>query len=88
MVNNRTPRAGNTPDPAAVKNFVDGAVDEDSRSADPNAPRKFNSLTIPFNQYEWEMLEEGCEQARQSKSSLLREAMIEYVTARRGDDSN
>ena len=86
MVNQREPRARSAPDPGAVKDFVAGAADQDS-AKDPNAPRKYNSLTIPFNQYEWELLEQFCTTERRSKSSLLRLAMIEYVTTRNVRDA-
>lgn len=50
---------------------------------DPQAPRKFKALRLPFNEYEWSILEEGCEITRRSKLNLLREALITYVTDRR-----
>lgn len=79
MVNQRAPRA-RTPDPDAVKDFVAGAADEDMRVKDPNAPRNHKKLTIPFNEFEWDLLEKGCELTRRSKFGLIREALIEYVT--------
>lgn len=80
MINKRTPPARNTPPQAAVQDFVAGAADADVKVKDPNAPRKFKTLTLPFNEYEWDLLEEGCNRSRRSKNSLIREALIEYVT--------
>ena len=80
MINQRDPSVRSTP--ASHQKFVAGAGDENVRTNDPDAPRKHMSLTIPFNQYEWELLEQGCDTERRSKASLLRLAMIEYVQTR------
>ena len=49
----------------------------------PHAPRNFKAVRQPFNEYEWGVLEEGCELTGRSKLNLLREALIEYVAAHR-----
>ncbi len=80
MVKARKP--GGTPDLDAVAKF--GKEAEAPRvPKNPHAPRNFKALRLPFNEYEWDMLEEGCEITGRSKLNLLREALLEYVTDRR-----
>ena len=78
MVKARKP--GATPDLDAVAKF---GKEADTGPKDPNAPRNFKALRLPFNEYEWNILEEGCEITRRSKLNLLREALIVYVTDQR-----
>ena len=80
MVKVRKPST--TPDLDEVARFGKEA-DTGTVPKDPHAPRNFKALRLPFNEYEWDILEEGCEITRRSKLNLLREALIEYVTARR-----
>lgn len=55
----------------------------DQAPNNPHAPRNFKAVRLPFNAYEWNILEEGCELTGRSKLNLLREALIEYVAAHR-----
>ena len=75
-------KAGAAPDLDAIARFGKEA-NADRVPKNPHAPHNFKSLRLPFNEYEWDVLEEGCAITGRSKLSLLREALLEYVTARR-----
>lgn len=75
----RTPQPIDTP---AVETFAQGATDGVRQEADPNAPRNYKGLAVRFNEYEWNLLEQGCQVTGSSKLNLVRKAVIEYVTAR------
>lgn len=78
MVKVRKP--GATPDLDEVARFGKEANRERNN---PHAPRNFKAVRLPFNEYEWRILEEGCELTGRSKLNLLRKALIEYVAAQR-----
>lgn len=78
----RTRKAGTTPDLDAVAEFGK-AAEPDRVDKNPHAPRNFKAVRLPFNEYEWDMLEEGCEITGRSKLNLLRVALLEYVSAQR-----
>ena len=46
-------------------------------SQDPKAPRKFKTITIPFNRYEYETLEAAADKAGRAKMDFLRRSMLE-----------
>ena len=75
----RTPPPIDSP---AVETFAQGASDGAQQEADPNAPRNHKGLAVRFNEYEWNLLEQGCQATGSSKLNLVRKAVIEYVTAR------
>ena len=75
-------KAGATPDLDAIAQF--GKEAETKRVLkNPHAPHNYKSVRLPFNEYEWDILEEGCAITGRSKLNLLREALLEYVDARR-----
>jgi hypothetical protein len=78
----RTRKAGTTPDLDAVAEFG-RAAEPDRNHKNPHAPRNFKAVRLPFNEYEWDTLEEGCAITGRSKLNLLRKALIEYVAAQR-----
>jgi len=41
----------------------------------PNAPRKYTTLTIPFNKHEFEQLELASEKTGEAKFALIREGL-------------
>ena len=59
------------------------AADSGKAAKNPHASRNFKAVRLPFNEYEWDLLEEGCRLTGRSKLNLLRQAMIEYVAAQR-----
>ena len=62
--------------PATTDSFIDSGKDENMASLDPDAPRKHRSLRIPFNEYEWKLLEAGCQRTGLSKLSYVRSAVV------------
>jgi len=57
----------------AFENAADKTpTNEDIR---PNAPRKYKSITIHFNRYEFDRITEECEETGQSKLSYIRQAI-------------
>ena len=83
MVKHREPKASasRSLDPTAVERFAEGADHIENVKRDPNAPRTFKALRLPFNEYEWAKLEEGCERTGRSKLNFLRRAMLSFVDA-------
>ena len=69
-------------DTPAVEKFAQGAADSGHQEADPNAPPNHKALAVRFNEYEWNLLEQGCQLTGSSKLNLVRKAVIEYVAAR------
>ncbi len=47
----------------------------DSDKLDPKAPRKFKSHTLPFNEYEYDLLTKTAEKYGQTHSGVLRYAL-------------
>ena len=72
----RTRKTGTTPDLDAVARFGKEA-EVKGPLKNPHAPHNFKSVRLPFNEYEWDILEEGCAITGRSKLNLLREALIE-----------
>lgn len=44
---------------------------------DKNASRDFKSIRVPFNEYEYEVLEKLCKHENRSKLNMLRQAMLQ-----------
>lgn len=44
---------------------------------DRNASRDFKSIRVPFNEYEYEVLEKLCKHENRSKLNMLRQAMLQ-----------
>ena len=88
MVKHREPKASapRNLDPALVERFAEGAELIENMELDPNAPRTFKALRLPFNEYEWVKLEEGCERTGRSKLNLLRRAMLSFVGTTDGNE--
>ncbi len=63
-----------------IKAFADAAdQDADYRmKMDPNAPRTGGrAVNLPFNDYEWELLNRVCEKSARPKKNFIRMAWIE-----------
>ena len=73
-----------SPDSAALEKFAQGA-DGGGMKTNPHAPRNFKAVRLPFNEYEWDRLEVGCQITGRSKLNLLREAMLAFVDATETD---
>lgn len=57
----------------AFANQADGA---ESKTLDPNAPRNFKKINVPFNEYEFELLETAAEKTGRSKLNFIRWAIL------------
>ena len=76
MVKTREPKVQSTPDPSALERFAAGAESDEKPTSDPNAPRDFKAVRLPFNEYEWTRLESACQKTGRSKLNFLRRAML------------
>ena len=45
----------------------------------PLAPRKYKSITLPFNLYEFERIAAYCGKTRESKQGFIRRAILEAL---------
>jgi len=76
-----------------VKNYVQTTIDEqiekfaagaDSEPVKPlelnrNAKRDYKAMQVPFNQWEFERLEEACKIAGRTKLGFVRYAMLKFA---------
>jgi len=66
-----------------IEAFVAGAEGGDSKETiinlDPNAPRKFKTMSVPFNEYEYEQLMKGINLSGRSKLNFVRYAMLKLA---------
>ncbi len=86
MVKRREPQANKLdvvktdPTPKQIENFasgVDGGNTElTEKNLDKNAPRKFKTISVPFNEYEYEELLKGINLGGRSKLNFVRYAML------------
>ena len=44
---------------------------------DPNAPRRYKTISVPFNEYEFKELEKAIEKTKRTKLNFIRWAMLE-----------
>jgi hypothetical protein len=77
------PRARNQDTPrTAIDAFIH---DPETLAATPvdtleqNAPRKFKTITVPLNEYEYQALAEACRKSGRSAKNLFRYAMLKYA---------
>lgn len=91
-INKRKPRAGY---PRAVDEDVEAKVDEFANQADAyakkpeaapekppldkNAKRDFQAINVPFNEYEWEKLNQLKDKLGRSKLNTLRMALLRWA---------
>ncbi|WP_228257518.1 hypothetical protein [Marinobacter sp. NP-4(2019)] len=61
MVKRRSPEATST-DADRIEAFANQADGGEAMKADPNAPRDYKKINVPFNEYEYEILEEASEE--------------------------
>ena len=80
MPKRREPKAtGKTPSQLEdqIKQFADAADQhkDETTQPDPDAPRKYKAIRVPFNEYEYELLDKAAKQARRSKLDFIRLAI-------------
>jgi len=89
MVKRRDPQKNNLsivkpePTPEQIEEFasgVDGGKPElKGKTLDQNAPRKFKTISLPFNEYEYEQLLKGINLSGRSKLNFVRYAMLKLA---------
>jgi hypothetical protein len=97
MVKRREPKANLSvikPEPTAeqIEAFaagVDGInLNNNPIALDPNAPRKFKTISVPFNEYEYDQLLKGANLAGRSKLNFMRYAMLTLAKDLHEEDDN
>ncbi|CAB5680647.1 hypothetical protein K1Y38_23135 [Serratia marcescens] len=48
------------------------------KQTDSEAPRDYKAIRVPFNQYEYELLEKLCKKTNRSKLNMIRHALKFY----------
>lgn len=86
MVKRRTPKVNNLsvvnaePTAAEVEEFASKADGETKEvKLDKNAPKKFKTMSFPFNEYEYEQLLKGVNLSGRGKLNFIRHAMLKLV---------
>jgi len=59
-----------------INAFAAGA-DQNTEYLNPNAPRRYKTISVPFNEYEYRLLEEGIKKTNRTKLNFIRWAMLE-----------
>jgi len=87
MVKRRNPKATNLnivkPEPTAeqVEAFASGVDGGDQKDEpvilNPNEPRKFKTISVPFNEYEYKQLIKGTNLSGRTKLNFVRYAMLQ-----------
>jgi hypothetical protein len=62
-----------------VEQFIAAADGAPTRNLEPSAPRNHKKINVPFNEYEFQQLEEAAVRAGRSKLNFLRWAMLEQA---------
>ena len=89
MVKRRQPKVSNQSDinsePTAeeIEAFASGAEGEKPQNQvtelDPNEPRKFKTISVPFNEYEYDQLLKGTTLSGRTKLNFVRYAMLKLA---------
>ena len=59
----------------AFTSAVDGQTE--TPFLDPNAPRQYKTISVPFNEYEFKQLEQAIQKTNRTKLNFIRWAMLE-----------
>jgi len=62
-----------------VEAWAAGADGASTQDLDPSAPRTHKRINVPFNEYEFQQLEEAAKRSGRSKLNYLRWAMLEQA---------
>ena len=88
MVKRRDPKASAnnaSPTPEQIEAFASGAEggkpETQKENLDPNQPRKFKTISVPFNEYEYKQLLKGAELTGRTKLNFMRHAMLSLAKA-------
>lgn len=79
MVKRREPDQANKDHEKQIETFAAGADGAPTRNLEHSAPRNYKRINVPFNEYEFQKLEEAAQHAGRSKLNYLRWAMLEQA---------
>ena len=79
MIKTRQAAATDTDREKQVEQFAAAADGAPTRNLAPSAPRTHKKINVPFNEYEFQQLEEAAVRAGRSKLNFLRWAMLEQA---------
>jgi hypothetical protein len=79
MIKRREKRQPDADREKQVEAFAAGADGAPTRKLEPSAPRTHKRINVPFNEYEFQRLEEAAKRSGRSKLSYLRWAMLEQA---------
>lgn len=85
MVKRREPPVAantRTPTEEAIEAFAagaDGGQQTEKSALDPNANRDYKAIRVPFNQYEFEKLEELAQKTGRTKLNVIRWAIMKMA---------
>lgn len=79
MVKRRESRQTEIEHEKQVDLWASGADGAPTRNLEPSAPRTHKRINVPFNEYEFQKLEEAAQRAGRSKLNYLRWAMLEQA---------
>lgn len=83
MVKRRKPQAGTSkpqPTPEQIEAFA-SEVDSNTikRKLDPSAKRDFKAIRVPFNEYEYAILDEAAPKTGRTKLNFIRWAILKMA---------
>jgi len=80
MVKRRTPNIQQPQIEKKIEDFASGAdrLSTEVVSLNSEAPRDYKAIRIPFNQYEYQLLEKLCKKTNRSKLNMMRYALRFY----------
>ncbi len=74
------PRSRNqAPALPSLDDFIRQPEQAVTRELNPNASRKFKTITLPLNEHEYSCLTEACKTTGRSEKNFLRFAMMHYA---------
>uniref|UniRef100_Q3ASN6 Plasmid segregation centromere-binding protein ParG n=1 Tax=Chlorobium chlorochromatii (strain CaD3) TaxID=340177 RepID=Q3ASN6_CHLCH len=74
------PRSRNVaPVTPSLDDFIRQPEQPAARELEPNASRKFKTVSLPMNEYEYSQLHATCKKTGRSEKNLLRYAMMLYA---------
>jgi hypothetical protein len=86
MVKRREPQAKASkshPTPEQIEAFASGAdnntTTETKRRLDPTAKRDFKAIRVPFNEYEYSILDEAAPKTGRTKLNFIRWAILKMA---------
>ncbi len=78
MVKRRSPETTST-ESRRIEEFANQADGGGRENVNENAPRNYKKINVPFNQYEFERLEEAAEKAGRAKLNFIRWAIKKAI---------